>query len=95
MKTFVVAGNIQQANDWVKKDLEKRKNNGVTTLSWSDYCIVTDAKRIRGIDNPHGVFIGTWRERPDLRDIISILMVSTRGQNQAINGIWLELNGIL
>jgi len=40
MKKFVVAGNHVQAEDWIKKDLEKRAMRGETTLSRSEYVFV-------------------------------------------------------
>ena len=58
-KIFVIAGNRVEADQWIKSHLEKRAMSGVTTLSWSDYVVVTDVTRLKGYSDPHGVFIGT------------------------------------
>ena len=48
MKIFVIAGNRAEADQWIKSHLEKRAMSGVTTLSWSDYVVVTDVTRLKG-----------------------------------------------
>jgi len=92
-KIFVIAGNAQQAEQWIKGNLEKRKNDGVTTLSWSDYVVVSGANKLSGWSDPHGVFIGTWRERKDMEDIFQSLLISHRVSDKShrvINQIWGE-----
>ena len=91
MKTLVIAGNRQQADQWIKSNLDKRAMSGVTTLSWSDYIVVTDAMKIKGISNPTGVFIGTWMERADLEPIFQQLLISTditTNKHRVINDLW-------
>ena len=93
MKTFVIAGNRVEADAWIKQDLAKRQSQGVTTLSWSEYVVVTDTTKIIGVDQPHGVFIGTWRERKDMEDIFQSLLISHRVSDKShrvINQIWGE-----
>ena len=93
MKTFVIAGNRAEADDWIKKDLKKRHAQGFTTLSWSDYVVVSGADKLRGWNEPHGVFIGTWRERKDMEDIFQSLLISHRVSDKShrvINQIWGE-----
>lgn len=92
MKKFVIAGTSHQANHWIKADLDKRSKAGETTLSWSEYVAVTDATRMRGISNPHGVFVGTWRERYDIKHIVETLMIQSIHPNAALDKIWKELN---
>ena len=92
-KIFVIAGTVQQAEQWIKGNLEKRKNDGVTTLSWSDYVIVRDPTKLRGYSNPHGVFIGTWKERKDMEEIFQQLLMShdiTQNSHRTINQLWGE-----
>ena len=90
-KTFVIAGNRQQADHWIKGNLEKRLQSGITTLSMSDYVVVTDANRLRGISNPHGVFVGTWKDRVDIKDIVETLMIQSTVGNPALGKIWREV----
>ena len=93
MKTFVIAGNRAEADDWIKKDLKKRHAQGYTTLSWSDYVVVRDSTTLRGLRDPHGVFIGTWRERKDMEDIFVALLSSitiTNNAHRVVNQLWGE-----
>lgn len=87
---YVIAGTEVQAYEYINRKLQERISNGDTKID--DYKYVHDANVLRGIEDPHGVFIGTWRARKDIRDIVSILMTSTRAKNQALNAIWMELN---
>ena len=91
MKTLVIAGNRQQADQWIKDNLNKRAMSGVTTLSWSDYIVVSDVERIRGISDPTGVFIGTWIERKDLAGIFQQILLGcdiTTNKHRTINELW-------
>ena len=92
-KIFVIAGNRAEADQWIKSHLEKRAMIGVTTLSWSDYVVVTDVTRLKGYSDPHGVFIGTWRQRKDMEGIFQQLLVShdiTQQSHRHINQLWGE-----
>lgn len=91
---YVIAGNEPQAYEYINRKLEERILAGENLNKIDDYKYVHSANVLRGIEDPHGVFIGTWRDREDIRDIIAILMTASRAQNQALNGIWLELNGL-
>lgn len=92
-KIFVIAGNRQQADNWIKQHLIKRQESGVTTLSWSDYVVVTGAERLRGWNEPHGVFVGTWRDRSDMEEIFQTLLVChsiSDKSHRVINQLWGE-----
>lgn len=92
-KIFVIAGNRAEADQWIKGNLEKRKNSGVTTLSWSDYVVVKDPVTLRGYRNPSGVFIGTWRQRKDMEGIFQLLLMATditSNRHRMINQLWGE-----
>ena len=90
-KIFVIAGNKYQAEVWIKQDLEKRSKSGTTTLSRSEYVYVDDATRIRGIRDPHGVFIGTWKERWDIQEVVETLMIQSSNANAALGKIYKDL----
>lgn len=91
MKIFVVAGTREQANDWIKGNLQKRQIQGETTLSWSDYVIVNDPVKVRGYQDPHGVFIGSWRDRPDIEEIVEHLFLSSIHINRDLERIRQEV----
>ena len=90
-KIFVIAGTREQANQWIKSNLEKRAKSGVTTLSWSDYVVVNDPVKVRGYSDPHGVFIGTWRDRPDIEEIVEHLFLSCNHINRDLERIRQEV----
>jgi hypothetical protein len=74
MKTLVIAGNAIQADYWIINDLGK-KYPSHTSLTWSDYITVKNPDQLRGMRNPNGIFVGTWREREDIFEILNMLLV--------------------
>ena len=75
MKTLVIAGTHHEANYWIIQDLGK-KYPSMTSLSMSDYSIVHNPDQLRGMRDPKGIFIGTWRERKDIFEILNMLLVN-------------------
>jgi hypothetical protein len=65
MKTLVIAGNYDQANIW----MHARQKRTVT------HTVVHNADQLRGMRNPNGIFIGTWRNRKDIFEILNMLLV--------------------
>jgi hypothetical protein len=92
-KIYVIAGHVSEAEYWIKSNLEKRAMSGVTTLSRSDYVYVSEAVRLRGIRDPHGVFVGSWKNRQDILEIVETLMLQSTNPNPALGKIHKELNG--
>lgn len=92
-RIFVIAGNQQQARDWIKTNLDNRVAAGETTLSMSEYLPVNHPDAFRGYRDPHGVFYGTWRTRLDMEEIFAMLLRSTdikSNSHRTINRIWSE-----
>ena len=75
MKTLVVAGTYHEANYWIIQDLGT-KYPSMTSLSMSDYSIVHNPDQLRGMRDPKGIFIGTWRNRKDIFEILNMLLVN-------------------
>jgi len=75
MKTLVIAGTHHEANYWIIQDLGK-KYPSMTSLSMSDYSIVHSPDQLRGMRDPNGIFIGTWRNRKDIFEILNMLLVN-------------------
>jgi hypothetical protein len=94
-KIFVVAGSYFQANRWIKQDIEKRINAGQTSLTLSHYVYVSSAADLRGYSDPHGVFIGTWKDRPDIQEIVETLLIQSTHVNHSLAKIRKELNNKL
>jgi hypothetical protein len=91
MKFFVIAGNHEQARRWIRQECDRRWASGDTAVTLSDYIYVDDVSRIKGYSNPHGVFVGSWRERKDILDIAITLHVSSANNNPALMNIIREL----
>jgi hypothetical protein len=75
-KIYIIAGNHQEFLNYVKKKLEWRHHSGETSASMSDYVDVACPRNLRGIKEPHGVFIGSYKEREDIDEITTILLAS-------------------
>lgn len=88
---FVIAGNEPEAYDYINRKLEERIRNGDSVSKIDDYKYVHDVKVLRGIENPKGVFIGSWKQRVDIKDIVQQLMIASRSKNPTLTNIWLEL----
>ena len=73
-KVLVIAGNANEAKYWVINDLGKKYPTN-TSLSMSDYIIVTNPDQLRGMRDPTGIFVGTWRERADIFELLNMLLV--------------------
>jgi len=72
-KIFVVAGNRMQAENFIKKKIVKW-NASLTidepTFKFSDFQYVYSPEALAGQKDMQGYFCGTWRERPDIQEII-------------------------
>jgi hypothetical protein len=90
MKIYVIAGTYAEAMSWIKKEYLKRWNNGDRSCSISDY-IIPDRNSLRGINNPHGVFVGNWKARADIYEIVQTLIWSSTHVNPALNKIYNDL----
>jgi hypothetical protein len=88
---FVVAGNHEQAYQYINKKLEERIRNGEEVSRVDDYSYVRDVMTLKGISNPRGVFIGTWKERKDILEIVQTLMMNSINPNPVVGKIWKEL----
>ena len=75
MRTLVIAGSAIEAEYWIINDLSKR-NFSSNSLAKSDYSIVHNQHQLRGMRDPKGVFVGRWRERKDIFEILNMLLVN-------------------
>ena len=84
-KIYVIAGTRQEAEYWI---FNKHPTNLALIMS---YVCVFSADQLRGIRNPHGVFVGTWRNRPNIMDIMEALMIASTHPSPALGKIYKEL----
>ena len=67
---YIIAGNVDQYRNWA-----------ADKMSVNNFLYVSGPDMLRGIENPHGIFIGTWYERWDIHDILIHLVASSRINN--------------
>jgi hypothetical protein len=94
VKKFVIAGTAEQARQWIKTDTERRWRLGQTSANMSEYVVVFNPTQLRGVSDPHGVFVGTWRQRDNIFDIVQNLMLATRDLNPRLMAVWIEVQGM-
>ena len=70
-KFFVVAGSYEQFRRY------KQEKDIIDRVDTSGYAYVLHADMLKGIQDPHGVFIGSWIDRDDIEDIILNLRIAT------------------
>lgn len=91
MKTFVVAGTHEQAQNWIRKNITDVANNYGEWRSFGDYVIVNSEVNLKGFSNPHGVFVGSWRERKDLKPLLLQLHMQSNPANPKILDLMREV----
>ena len=88
---YVIAGTEPQAYEWINRKLEERIRNGEFPNEIDEYKYVHSPIVLRGIQDPHGIFIGTWRDRKDLKEIVEALLYASYGKNQTIKKLYEDL----
>jgi hypothetical protein len=86
-RIYVIAGehDVAYRRWWINQEVDRRFLNGDHTVSRRDYVIVHDRDTLRGVRNPTGFFIGVWKERKDLYELLSILLVCMDFSNPSKN----------
>ena len=74
-KIFVVAGNLVEFKQFMHKKLDQlwkeyNEQGKIFNISMSNFVYVSSLDSLAGHRNIHGYFYGTFRNRPDLRDIV-------------------------
>lgn len=75
-RIYVIAGNSHQFSEYRRRKCDEAAKQH-KTLSYSNFINVNNPVQLRGVSDPHGVFIGTWVERDDLEDIFQLLLTAT------------------
>ena len=70
MKHFIICGNHNEFKEFVNKKLSSLTES----FRFTDFVYVTGPEIFKGYSNPHGWFIGNWRERSDIIQILSVLV---------------------
>ena len=67
---FVIAGTRQEYNEFIQKKALELFNQGDTSVSLSQFVYVNDSTSLKGYSEPHGWFVGTWRDRSNIYEIV-------------------------
>ena len=87
-KIFVIAGNKAEFEDYMRRKIVKEmKAKDYVDIRHAYIVCVSSANVLAGVSNPHGVFIGSWREREDIHEILDRLMICSHMNNAAIQNI--------
>jgi hypothetical protein len=73
-KYFVICGTHSEYIEFAM-----RKCNEIDGISMSNFIFINDVMLLKGYQNPHGWFYGTWYKLPNLQDILVQLLTSTHG----------------
>ena len=71
---YVIAGNFEQYRAFVKKKTAEALDQ---KLEYPNPNYVSGPEVFRGVRNPKGYFIGSWRQRKDIREILNLLLYCT------------------
>ena len=71
-KIYIIAGNHNEYMQWVKKNIDRiYQSNPTGSISISSFVYVNGLQTLRGHKKVHGYFIGTFRDRLDIHDIVN------------------------
>lgn len=89
-KIFVIAGTYMQADQWITDKIASIISNSQNLMyvARSNYVYVHHVDVLRGILKPHGFFVGTWRERSDILEIVKLLIISHNFNNTTLKEIY-------
>jgi hypothetical protein len=92
-RVYVVAGNHQEFKAFVDRKLKQtydecQSKGTLFMLTMSHFQYVHSADTFRGVINPTGYFIGTWKKRKDLKSILTYMQAATHGNNPIIESVW-------
>ena len=70
-KIFIIAGTYEQYKHWIRKNIDRiYQSDPSKSITLSNFVYVSDMRQLRGHREVHGYFVGTYRNRPDIRDIV-------------------------
>lgn len=79
-KYFIVAGTQQEFRTWVQLNRRRFAYNNINDFIYVDRPMV-----FLGHADPHGFFVGTFRQRPDLFEIVQTIIINSSAMSaQAI-----------
>ena len=73
---YVIAGTKKEFNDFVLRSVESDRYRD------TNFCWVGHSDVFKGQVNPNGICIGTWKDRPDITDILFQLQVACKDKTK-------------
>jgi hypothetical protein len=74
-KIFVIAGTHEQFTQFVVRKAIQLWDGGNTSVSLSDFVYVSGPERLKGFNSVHGYFVGTFRQRKDIEQILEMIRI--------------------
>lgn len=90
MKIYVIAGNTQEFLHYRADKFNSLKGTK-HEININDFVNVSSCNVLRGIVNPHGLFIGSWRNRLDIAEVLNTLSVCSHVRNPALDNLRSEI----
>jgi hypothetical protein len=93
MNILIIAGNYSEYANYKRHKLNLALMNDDAGLGMEiqSYRYVDNANSIRGMRDVNGVFIGSWRSRKDILEIVANLRFLMSHRNHALEKVWNEL----
>lgn len=93
MNILIVAGNHMEFTAYKRQKLNQALMNEDAGLGMEvqAYRYVDSADKLRGMRDVTGVFIGSWRSREDILEIVAQLRFMMTQRNPALERVWNEL----
>ncbi len=73
-KFYVIAGTRNEFENFCRIKCNDLAKNG-KTVSLSNFIQIVSPEQLRGLSSPHGWFIGSWRTRHNIKEIVQALCV--------------------
>jgi hypothetical protein len=76
-KYYVIAGDYNQFRVFILRKSMDMYQGGNTSITLSHFVYVSGPETLRGLRNPRGFFVGTWRKKSNIKDILLTLYHQT------------------
>jgi hypothetical protein len=91
-RIFVISGTNEEYSRFIRIKCEELYRANNTSISLSNFVFVSSVDKLRGYRDPHGYFIGTWRSRRDIEEILYVIQTAITTSNFALDKVFLEYN---
>ncbi len=74
----MISGNRSEYMEFVHKKVNECFQSGQTMITFSHFVYVDGAETLKGYADPKGWFVGSWREKKGINEIIVQLFLAKR-----------------